>query len=116
MAGELIRDGDYVRVVSEGMWVNQPGAKPAYYGIQPGGDVFECEVDENTTMTIEKIEPPVVTYGPGQTVRSRTGKVYSVGQDGYFSHGSGNFYEWAPVGATPSDFFKSDTFEPVDLS
>jgi hypothetical protein len=104
--------GDRVRVVAEG---EVESADEHGFTIGPQFPVI-YEDDKDLIVSIEKIDPPVVTFKPGDAVRdSRTKSVYSIGRTGYLSHLDGMFYQWAPVGLTSPDYFTSRGFDKVDL-
>jgi len=89
MAGQMFARGDRVKVTLE-------GEVTRVLDIEPGSEEVELRVEHNgrasyvyTDMaTVEKVEPPVEVFGPGDVVRDRVyhNLVYTLGSDGYYSH------------------------------
>lgn len=81
--------GDRVRVVLEGE------VKHVY----SDGDLhiesakyYKTEVPREGIISIEKIEPPVEVFKPGDVVRGKVfGHVFTIADDGYVSHSTGAF-------------------------
>lgn len=94
--------GDRVRVVLEGE-----------VGLVTDGWVYldGASVPIERAISVEKLEPPVVKFGPGDTVRNKTfgGLLYTLGDDGYFAHRDN---EWCHGG---QDYFDSRHYEKVNL-
>lgn len=85
-------EGDYVRVVLEGR-VSQDGA----YSFIIGDDYEHSNIifpDGKHVLSVEKVEPAVVTFQPTQTVRHKKYPylVYSLGFTGYYAHFDGSWY------------------------
>lgn len=98
--------GDRVRVVIEG----EVGASDGTYFVVRQDDDFAAEFKLDAKTSVEKVEPPVVQFQPGDTVRypDYPTHIYSIGEGGYYSHYS---KEWRPG----TQRFASDRFEKVDL-
>jgi len=102
-----IKKGDWVRLTIEGevdevvyfgSYISTPKVKIGKY---------MYSLDER--YTVEKTEPPMVTFKPGDRVRSkRTGNEFTIGHGGYFSH---QRHFWNGRVAT----FTSKVFELVDV-
>lgn len=62
-------------------------------------------------VSIEKVEPPVVKFKPGQVVRHKDHRdfIYTVGTGGYLDNRTGTWWK------TPRNNFTSAHYEPVDL-
>lgn len=110
MSDHKPRPGDRVRVTTEGevSWVSAAGA------FEVGRDdqaVYFKPGNQPSVVSIEKIEPPVTVFKPGQTVRGkRSGLLYSLGEGGFWSHTYNKFYQ---TGGDPR--FTSKSYELVDL-
>lgn len=109
--------GDRVRVSFEGT-VNR--VMPDF----EGGQELRVEVDGlnhyiyTDTANVEKIEPLVETFGPGDVVREKgvpvgRAQVRTLGLDGWINHADGSFYN-AP--RTARTGFTSDGYERVEVS
>lgn len=110
-----IKYGDHVRITIEGEW--------------GGSDLSEGEMPHSITTlgrygddtwTVEKIEPPVVQFQPGDRLRSKVGSAFEVtlGHEGYIHHGAANIftkYSGGP-GKPESMGFNSSRYEKIDLS
>lgn len=68
-------------------------------------------------VSVELIEPPVVTFGPGQTVRYKNNHKYAyhLGAEGYLAVSDGHFYRWANSIHRP-EMFTSLSYELVNLN
>lgn len=66
---ELIKAGDRVRITIEG--IADEILSGQAYGEHPEPRHFDTASSRGDMVTIEKIEPPVVTFGPGDVVRKR---------------------------------------------
>lgn len=61
-----------------------------------------------TNITVEVVEPPIVTFEPGDRVKSKVnGWEYTVGHNGYYCHDNDHVYQSAFV-------FTSEHFDKVD--
>lgn len=99
--------GDRVRIVVEDV-VLDAGTSD----IQTNNNWFDREGGH--VVSVEKIEPPVTAFKPGDVVRNRfTRWLYSIAESGYLSHHDRTFYPWGP---TRQDHFNSKRYELVDLS
>ena len=105
--------GDRVRVVLEGkvLGTDKNGfSLGAYDGnfIIPGAE---------HVVSIEKIEPPVEVFKPGDVVRAKwnDGFLYSLGRDGYFSHSSALWFPYEDS-ITQAKDFTSRVYERVELA
>jgi len=109
------KEGDYVRVVLEGQ-----------VEYLTGGDSFMLNTngiypDQEHVVSVEKIEPPVEVFKPGDVVRSKdAGVVRALGDRGYvivksaFRHDNGLFVSYDTTGLRSSDF-TSDKHEKIDI-
>lgn len=99
--------GDRVRVTFEGDYLDGV--------IKAGPSFWIYRNGISAIRSIEKIEPPVEVFEPGDTVRSKSGGfLYSIGSDGYFSHPARHFFEWG-YGIGEKHFTSKD-YERVNLS
>lgn len=103
-----IRKGDRVRVTFEAT-VADIGAKYYWFGDTPAAATGEVHKDTEG-LSIEKIEPPVETFGPGDVVRHKKHRSfrYTLGRGGYFSH---QLLEWVSTATQ----FTSEDYELVIL-
>ena len=105
--------GDRVRVVLEGEVTSEgrPGTFWISVADRYGWD-NHINPEAEHVVSIEKIEPPVETFGPGDTVRHKRfqGLVYSIGRDGYYAHQA---QVWRP--GVPGDEFTSESYERVEF-
>lgn len=112
-----VKVGDYIRIVIEGPW--DGSGEVLDYGVQPREDErTEWYANPGDVVTIEKIDPPVETFGPGDLVRGRDGgSVVALGLDGFFNLGSGEFFTYGQNGfyLTPEKF-TSRRFKRVSVS
>jgi hypothetical protein len=104
------KKGDHVRVVLEGeVGAGSTGRMFTLYPDNSAVQIsFTPERVDGFNISVEKIEPPVEFFKPGDVVRS-TGypeHVYTLGKDGYYSHMAEKFYE-------PCGPFTSAEFELV---
>lgn len=104
--------GDRVRVVLEGEVVEALSSTTFTVG-EAGTWENLINQEREHVVSVEKIEPPVEVFGPGDTVRSRfyPNLVYSIGDDGCYAH---HAREWRPAGEDDS-YFTSATHERVEL-
>jgi len=87
-------EGDYVRVVIEGR-VDSRSTFNDWFSV---GD-FEFYPTE--VASVEKIDPPVVQFKPGDTVRDKhRPEVFTLGVDGYLDHQN---WQWYPAPITGFD-------------
>ena len=114
-----LKIGDRVRLVYEGTYKSLGGDTR---GVEPDGhaDVFLYESHAlAAAKSVEKIEPPVEQFGPGDVVRRQgNGKPMVLGPDGYTYMNTGNYYTYA--GRAPDvkyarEDFTSGRFERVSL-
>lgn len=112
MAGQMYRRGDRVKVTLE-------GEVTRVMDIEPGSETVELRIEHNgrasfvyTDMaTVEKVEPPVETFGPGAVVRDKVvhSARYAIGNGGYFSFTTNEWHD------DPTDF-TTDRYERVEVS
>ena len=113
--------GDRVRVVIEGevAFASSIGTYHVKVGVGEV-DMGEVYVDPALpdTYAIEKVEPPIVQFGPGDVVRHRldSGSLRVLGQSGYIILPGGEEYDYsgAEGGFTKAEF-TSDSFERVEV-
>lgn len=120
--GEMnaIKHGDKVRVTLEGTALGpcENAVRVAFAGREDGQllpTAFEgnlIEAHEDYFVSIEKVEPPAEVFGPGDTIRYKGDPelIYSLGENGYFSH---KRRVWTPTGTY--DLFTSKRYEKIDL-
>jgi hypothetical protein len=101
--------GDRVRVVLEGE-VGYVG--DLFFDVQGKGALNSISPDGDHVVSIEKLEPPVEVFGPGDVVRHQRipGLVYALGASGYFAVEA---QAWRP--GDYGKAFTSDRYEKVDL-
>ena len=107
------KKGDRVRVVLEGeaTYCDTPG-----FGVGTGEYLNFIVPTREHVVSVEKVEPPVEVFGPGDTVRrknTRPAYIYSLGHEGYFSHQVNYFREWSS--GTNNTEFTSKHYERLDL-
>lgn len=104
--------GDRVRVVLEG----------EIKGVYSDGDLriesvehYSSDLAHEGIVSIEKIEPPVEVFKPGDVVRSKEHPSlrYVIGCDGYFSFQGNDFRDHAE--SFLEDAFTSERYERVTL-
>lgn len=114
-----VKKGDRVRITFEGE-ADEYLAGITYGTHEAGDRNFEVRSDEGDTVTIEKIEPPVEVFGPGDLLRTTHDgppAYYYLAENGYVrlvGGGYGNvtpFYEY-----DEGDVFTSKEYEKVDLA
>lgn len=103
------KPGDRVRVVIE---AEVDSVRP-YRVVFAGRDDLPgryTEVLKSQIVSVEKVEPPVEVFEPGDTVRNKMVPdfVYSIGHGGFYAHRTGHWYE------CKSEFTSSD-YERVEL-
>jgi hypothetical protein len=100
--------GDRVRVVLEGAVRKQP--LNGQFIVGRSGQANHIIPDAAHVVSVELIEPPVVTFKPGDTVRAKvTGYHYTIGSNGYYDHRARRV--WSPTAA-----FTSEGYERVELT
>lgn len=114
---EVVRSGDYVRVTIEGYHTN---AHPLVeYGTHAGDERnWEYESTDSDTVTIEKLEPPVEVFKPGDRLRRKGLGNYEItlGDEGYLQHLASGRTVYAKYGADAPDFFNSENFEKLNIA
>lgn len=113
---DIIKAGDRVRITIEGIADEVLAGES--YGEHPEPRGFDARSSEGDKVTIEKIEPPVEVFGPGDVVRPRAGMDHSVrvlGRDGYLLLWDGRFYKYddRASGAYKARDFTSRRWERV---
>lgn len=80
----IIKFGDRVRVTFEGKWTGRAADTESVTFI----DGTNVPTPTRTNVTVEKIEPPVEVFKPGDTVRDRNARdyIFTIGRSGYFDH------------------------------
>lgn len=82
--------GDYVRVVLEG---EAESTSEDFFTLGSAGWSNCIDPDAAHVVSVEKVAPPVVTFKPGDVVRSRVGGyAYTLTEGGYVAHHSGRFH------------------------
>lgn len=108
--------GDRVRVVLEGGEVRRSVEDDSWV-IEFDDNTYITEVNDGAPflVSIEKIEPPVVTFKPGDVVRSKRNPkwLYTIGQRGYTQHTDGAYFADGPRAC--EDVFTSADYELVSL-
>lgn len=107
-----IRVGDTVKVTFEAE-VIKAGPRELYIDAgKAAGTIWVAREHAD----VEKVEPPVEAFGPGDVVRNPvTGQTYTLAQDGWIMHYSGARFTCARTDS-PMSQFTSEDFERVDLS
>ena len=110
MADYAPKVGDRVRVVLEGVVKEEINT----FGIKMDNDAGQWLAElyiDRPGVTVEKIEPPVETFGPGDVVRDRSIPKYTyyIGRDGYLDIYNKGL--WNEGGGT----FTSEHYEKVSL-
>lgn len=106
--GTDIKAGDRVRVVIEG--VVSSAHDTGKFRVSVGGDEGHDEGGSFAwvhpdTATVEKIEPPVEVFKPGDRVRHRHSEFeVTVGEDGYLLHHTTGDHSWFPKRYDPTQF------------
>lgn len=99
--------GDRVRVVLEGEVL--PDHEYGGFSIGTGVNSNFITHGAEHLVSVEKIEPPVVTFKPGDVVRSKSdGDVRTLSQRGWINHTYGSYHE-------SSAKFTSENYELVSL-
>lgn len=108
-----IRKGDRVRVTFEAT-VADIGAKYYWFGDTPAAATGEVHKDTEG-LSIEKIEPPVETFGPGDAVkRESDGQILLLAENGWFNTALNRFFASSMVG--DGDFSEDAGFTRVKLA
>lgn len=109
--------GDRVRVTLEGQVVFQSAT---YLTLQADGGGNHSIYMERDSAHVEKIEPPVEVFKPGDVVRDKDKPelIYALGADGYMRVGKGSSFcggGW-PHYDYGGEVFTSKRYEKVNLS
>lgn len=105
-----IKHGDIVRIVIEGPWHEWDTTTD----IIAGYGEFEALSDDK--VTVEKVEPPVITFGPGDLLRHKgTDRVRALGDTGYIILNNGIVYTYGQGSGHQRDYFTSKSFEKITL-
>lgn len=127
MAADL-KVGDRVRVTIEGavsrVWAE---GSPTDLGLTVrfdstfGEHILTHGSVKRGSVVVEKIEPPVKEFGPGDTVSHlRSGVLISLGGEGFFNHEQGKFFPWGHFSdalgkSLDREHFTSVNYERVEL-
>ena len=85
-----IEDGAEYEVVLRGRGCKINDCDPYLILRTPNGSTTGFYPSNEVVISITKVEPPVVTFYPGQVVRKRaTGATYTIGSGGYIHHPTG---------------------------
>lgn len=105
-----IKKGDLVRVTIEGVIHDSEGLGIFLH------DGCTYINTKKPGVSVERIEPPVVQFKPGDRLRRRNGMAYEVtlGVDGYLHHSTDHFFRFSDP--LPRGFFNSERFEKINLS
>lgn len=113
--------GERVRVVLEGDVADDVNSIGFSLEQETGG-FFPIMWDDSSVVSIEKIEPPVEVFKPGDRVRSKaSGAEFTLGEDGYLAHRNParepHYSRWMDyrVTATQPSHFTSQKYERVEL-
>lgn len=118
-----IKVGDRVKVAIEGTVgeVLRLGDNNTVYGlgfVNQFGNGSHTVFTNQDDVTVEKIEPPVETFGPGDVVRAKgirgVFESRALGRDGYLAFPGGRFYRYGTDGFQASEF-TSDRYERVEI-
>lgn len=109
-----IKPGDYVRITIEGPWYDDD-----YRTTEQIASIREYGAHPADTVTVEKIEPPVEVFKPGDRLRYKgrwSGYEITVADRGYLQHftdGSVEFFT-TPTKFTSEKYeFTSEKYEKV---
>ena len=103
--------GDRVRVVLEGE-VNYVEPSVGSYFDLDTGDTTTIYPRSAATKSVEKLDPAVEVFKPGDVVRAKSyGDVFTLGKEGYIAHLSGNFLKYGTH--TRAAWFNSENCEKV---
>lgn len=111
-----IKVGDHYKITIEGKWQGQYATSTAELAgmVLDGG----FDPDETDEVSVEKIEPPVETFKPGDRLRRKAfgGYEITLADEGYLQHLSSgvSFHNYTP--SSSPEFFNSEKFERVDLA
>lgn len=113
-----IKRGDRVRVVIEDT-VSRISANGTIYleNDVPGEGEMWVNPSDSNVVSVEKIEPPVEAFGPGDILRRKVdGSHIVLGVTGYTYLLTGGHYPYGAGGGNRSlGFFTSERFEKVEL-
>lgn len=106
--------GDRVRVVLED---EVRGVESDGFVVGDAADANYIQPSAEHVVSIEKIEPPVEVFKPGDVVRAKWNDsfLYSLGRDGYFSHSSALWFPYENSITQEKDF-TSRAYERVELA
>ena len=113
-----IKKGDRVKVTLEGTLTSADHPDAFAMGRSQQRAIFSTQAKEYT-VTIEKIEPPVEVFKPGDVVRVKRGldgHARVLGQDSYIVIPSGRQWRYGEAGGYEREEFTSRRFERVNLS
>lgn len=114
-----INPGDRFRFTVEGVYEDSGGKGGVNVGTYDATRDFDVTSSGDDTVTIEKIEPPVVTFGPGDVVRrKRDGAPILLADRGYvYLRGGarGHYYGYDEM-SYPLASFTSERYERVELA
>lgn len=110
-----IKYGDYVRITIEGPWLDDGyGTTEEIKAIGLWGEVA------GDTVMVEKIDPPVEVFKPGDRLRRKGFGDYEItlGDKGYLQHhvtstGRVRYHKYSD--STNPEWFTSQRFEKVDI-
>jgi hypothetical protein len=113
------KKGDRVRVTFDGAVTDAPTfvkrlrvtTDDHKYGVR--GSLAWVEVEH-----VEKIEPPVEVFKPGDRLRRKGWEgAYEItlGSEGYLQHLTSGGVSYSTYTASPREFFNSENFDKVDL-
>lgn len=103
--------GDRVRVTIEDEIIDATSSD-GYILLKSGYAFYVEGARKMDVNSFEKIEPPVVTYGVGDTVRHvLTDRVYTIGRGGFLSHTNGKWF----AGNNEDFDFTSKNYEKINI-
>lgn len=113
-----IKPGDWYRITIEGQWDADESAiaTKGLASLVHGDDFL---TDDSDIVTVEKIEPPVEIFRPGDVVRSRElpTTILALSKKGYTYVGANNrglFLRYERGSRSPEEFTSED-YEKVSL-
>ena len=115
------RVGDRVRVTFEAEVVGDGAPSSAclcsfeYGNHYRGGAKIRETYLRQEGVEVEKTDPPVETFKPGDVVR-HTAHIYALTPTGFVVLDQGIFYTYGEGGRYQAEDFTSDVFERVDIS
>ena len=100
--------GDRVRVVLEGEVTSTHRGGDSFV-VGAFGEANEIAASAEHVISIEKLEPPVTVFKPGDTVRNKKLHefIYTVAENGYYDHYA------ACVFTDGEESFTSETYELI---